>query len=126
MEIGTKGKKTFTVTDEFTAARVRSGLLPVYATPCMIAAMEEVCAASVAKFLGEGDTTVGISVNIKHTSATVVGKKVTVTSELLETDGRKLTFAVCAADEAGQIGIGHHERFIVNSEKFMQKANEKK
>ena len=46
-------------------------------------------------------------------------------SELLEVDGRRLVFKVEAYDEAGLIGEGMHERFIINKEKFMAKTNGK-
>ena len=41
-------------------------------------------------------------------------------------DGRKLTFAVTAYDEAGPIGKGTHERFIIQNDKFLAKAQGKK
>ena len=37
METGIKGTRTVVVTDEMTAEHVGSGMLPVYATPEMIA-----------------------------------------------------------------------------------------
>ena len=50
---------------------------------------------------------------------------VTCESELTAVEGRKLTFHVVARDEAGVIGEGDHERFIVNNEKFQAKADSK-
>ena len=41
-------------------------------------------------------------------------------------DGRKLTFAVTAYDETGPIGKGTHERFIIQNDKFLAKAQGKK
>jgi thioesterase superfamily protein len=87
--------------------------------------MEECCFMSVDDKLDEGFTTVGISVNIKHLSATPLGMKVEIKSELIKVDGRALTFKVEAYDEKGLIGEGIHERFIVNNEKFQAKTDSK-
>ena len=80
---------------------------------------------SVDDKLEEGFTTVGISVNVKHLSATPLGMKVEINSDLIKVDGRALTFKVEAYDEKGLIGEGIHERFIVNNEKFQAKTDSK-
>ena len=76
MEAGIKNEKSIVVTDEVTASKVGSGLLPVYATPSMIALMEGTCAESVQPYLAEGEGTVGVAVDIKHIAATPVGMTV--------------------------------------------------
>ena len=123
---GIKGKLRITVNEKNTAASFESGLLPVFATPAMIALMEKTSYTSVESELGEGMSTVGTSVEIKHISATPVGMDVTCESELVEIDGRRLVFTVKAYDECGLIGEGTHERFIINSEKYLSKTNAKK
>lgn len=113
------------VTDKNTAKTMKSGELNVYATPAMIALMEQAAYTSVAGELEEGQGSVGILMNVKHISATPVGMEVTAKSELVEIDGRRLVFQVEAFDERGKIGEGEHERFIVNNVKFQQKADSK-
>ena len=76
MEAGIKNEKSIVVTEDVTASKVGSGLLPVYATPSMIALMEGTCAESVQSELAEGEGTVGVSVDIKHIAATPIGMKV--------------------------------------------------
>lgn len=125
LETGIKGKDTVEVVPENTAAAVGSGLLEVFATPAMIALMEKTACNSVMPFLEEGCGTVGTELNVKHVAATPVGMTVTCESELIEADGRRLVFKVAAFDEAGMIGEGTHERFIVNNEKFQNKTNQK-
>ena len=125
MEVGIKGKKSVKVVPENTAEAVGSGFLPVFSTPALTALMEGCCAESVAGYLPDGDCTVGISLDVRHTSATPVSMTVAAESELTAVDGRKLTFSVTAYDEAGQVGSAVHERFIVTSERFMKKANSK-
>ena len=113
------------VTDKNTAKTMKSGELNVYATPAMIALMEQAAYTSVADELEEGQGSVGTLMNVKHISATPVGMKVTAKSELVEIDGRRLVFQVEAFDERGKIGEGEHERFIVDNVKFQQKADSK-
>ncbi|MBQ2154040.1 MAG: thioesterase family protein [Oscillospiraceae bacterium] len=126
MNPGIKGIGEVVVTEELTAMRIGSGLLPVYATPMMIALMENTAANSVQPYLEEGQGTVGTRVDVSHLAATPLGMTVRVETELTEIDRRRLVFSVHAFDDAGLIGEGTHERFIVNNEKFMLKANSKK
>lgn len=125
MEVGITGKQTITVTEDKTAKVMGSGMLPVYATPAMIALMENTAAVSVAGELEDGQGTVGTLINVKHLSATPVGMDVTCETKLVEVDRKRLVFEVKAYDAAGVIGEGTHERFIIDNEKFMAKAEGK-
>lgn len=113
------------VTQENTAAALGSGMLDVFATPAMVAMMEETCMKSVQAELEEGCGTVGTALTIHHVSATPVGMKIRCVSKLVEIDGRRLVFDVQAFDETGLIGQGMHERFIIENEKFLGKARKK-
>lgn len=126
IEEGIKGEAGLTVSDENTAISMGSGTLPVFATPAMAALMEKACAESVEPLLGEGNTSVGVFMELHHVSASPVGSVVTCESILSRVDGRKLKFTVKAYDEGGLIGDGLHERVIVDAERFMSKANGKK
>lgn len=128
MEIGIKGEQKFVVTADKLANQVGSGLVAVYATPMMIAAIENTAAGSVAPYLEEGNTTVGTLVNVSHVAATPEGMEVRVETELVEIapNGKMLTFKVAAYDEAGLIGEGTHQRAIVAKERFEAKAQAKK
>lgn len=76
---------------------------------------------AIASQLPEGIGTVGISMNIKHVSATPIGMTVRAKAVLTEQDRRKLTFKVEAFDDAGLVGEAVHERFIIESAPFLQK-----
>ena len=125
MEAGITGTQTITVTEDKTAQAMGSGTLPVFATPAMIALIEETAWKSVADELEEGCVTVGTSLNVKHLAASPVGMKVTCNTTLVEVDKRRLVFSVEVEDETGKIGEGTHERFIVQAEKFQNKADAK-
>lgn len=123
---GIKGKAETVVSEMNTAKVMGSGALDVFATPAMVALMEEAAWKCVAPELDPGMGTVGTSMQIKHLSATPLGMRVTAECELIEVDGRRLVFTVQASDEAGLIGTGTHERFIIAEEKFMAKTESKK
>lgn len=118
---GLTGTAETVVRETNTALAMGSGSLHVFATPGMIALMEQAACNAVACCLDEESTSVGTFVNITHDAATGMGKTVTATATLVEVQGRKLVFEITAADEDKQIGKGTHERFIVNKEKFMAK-----
>ena len=128
LETGMKGHLELVVTEDKLASRVGSGLVEVFATPMMIAAIEQTAAQSVQDALEEGCTTVGTLVNVSHVAATPEGMKVTVDTELtgISANGRMLTFRVEARDEAGLIGEGTHERAVVKKQRFEEKALSKK
>ena len=125
LETGSKGHKELMVTPDKTAKAMGSGALDVFATPCMIALMENTAFESVQAELEEGCGTVGTALNVKHVAATPVGMKVTCDTELIKVDGRALTFLVKAYDACGLIGEGEHERFIISEEKFQAKTDAK-
>lgn len=125
IKVGMKKQETESVCDANTAARVGSGLLPVYATPAMIALIEKAAAGLAEEQLPEGWTSVGIAMNVAHSSATPVGMGVRAEAEVTAVDGRKISYKVTAYDDAGEIGSGTHERFAVAKEKFMAKAQSK-
>ena len=109
------------VTENDTAQIVGSGTLPVFATPMMVALMENAAMKVAEQLLQEGESTVGSELNIKHLRPTAVGEEVSATATLIAQEGRKLTFTVVATDKNGTIGEVTHIRYIVNIEKFMSK-----
>jgi len=104
---------------EDSAIRYDSGLVDVFATPAMVALMEGTSYRCVMDLLSEGYSTVGTEINIRHLKATPLGMKVRCKSLLTLSDGKRLVFEVKAWDENGLIGEGTHERFIVDTQKFL-------
>ncbi|MDR0440359.1 MAG: thioesterase family protein [Candidatus Accumulibacter sp.] len=121
IETGARGREELTVRPEDTAIHYGSGLVEVFATPAMVGLMEKTCLNSVRPFLPEGFGTVGIRVDVTHSRATPVGRRVVCTSRLVEIDRRRLVFDVLAEDEKGEIGRGRHERFVIDTAGFMAK-----
>lgn len=125
LEVGIQGRAEALVEQEDTAKAVGSGDLLVYATPCMVALMEGAACESVAPYLAEGESSVGISMNVAHTSATPVGMEVRAESRVTAVDGRKVTFEITAFDEKGEIGRATHERVVIKAERFLEKTYDK-
>lgn len=126
MEKGIKLTVETTATESNSAKTMKSGTLDVFATPAMIALIEETAWKSVAPYLEKGQGTVGISLNVSHVAPTPLGMAVKCETELVEVDGRKLKFEAKVYDEKGLIGSGTHERFIIDETKFQAKADAKK
>lgn len=111
-----------TVNEDNLACTVGSGDMKVFATPAMVALMENASMRAVADYLPEGSSTVGAAMNTTHTKPSGLGQTIHATATLIEIDRRKLTFRVVAKDEEGNIGEGTHIRFIVDREKFLSKV----
>ena len=125
IEVGAKGRAETIVTEQNTAAAVGSGLVPVFATPYMVALMENAAVNALTPYMEEGQGSVGTHLDVSHDSATPIGMKVWAESVVTAVEGRKVTFEVHAYDERGEIGSGVHERFIIHAEKFMAKTQSK-
>lgn len=119
---GILGHAETVVTEKNTAAAMGSGLLPVFATPAMLALMEQAAASSVQPFLAEGEGSVGTRLEVSHLAATPVGLMVRAESELTQVDRRRLVFTVRAWAGEELIGEGRHERFIIQNQRFLEKA----
>lgn len=126
LNLGIKGAQSVTVDEERTAAYMGSGDLPVFATPAMIALIEKTASESVRPYLEMGQSTVGTHLDVAHSSATPMGMTVVCETELTEVDRRRLVFKVRVYDSGGDVGSGTHERFVVDSMRFMEKAELKK
>lgn len=125
--IGTKCQVQQVVTEDLTAARVGSGLLPVFGTPFLAAMMENAAQTALAPFLEEGQGSVGTRLELRHDAPTPVGMTVWAEAEItaVSENGRMVDFRVRAWDEAGDIGSGTHTRAVIRNERFLEKCQAK-
>lgn len=123
LQAGLTGTAITEVTENNIARTMKSGSLPVFATPAMCALMEEAACNAVNSCMEEGHGTVGISLSITHDAPSPMGTHITAKAQLTAIEGRKLTFSVQASDDKGIIGKGTHERFIIDNAKFMAKMD---
>lgn len=107
-----------TVTRDKTVAHYHDDMPEVYGTPMMIYLMELAASKAIQPYLPPGWVSVGAAVDVKHLAATPVGFTVTARAEVVEWNGRTVTFAVEARDGTGLIGEGRHVRAPVDRERF--------
>ncbi len=125
VEPGLTGEAEWKVTEEITAARWGSGLVPVLGTPALVALMEQAAVTALEGRLPAGSTSVGVRIDVRHLAATPVGMKVRARAQLTEVEGRHLTFRIEAWDEVEKVGEATHERVVIDRERFMRRVAEK-
>ena len=92
---------------------------PVLSTPGMIAMMERNASILSREHLADGQATVGFEVCVKHVDAAKQGARCTVHARLREViDDRKLRFEVEVREGDRTIGVGTHERRVVERSGF--------
>ncbi len=109
------------VADADTAGAFRSGDVPVLATPRIVALAEEATVAAIAPVLPDGETTVGVRVELDHTAPSPVGATVTAIAELTEIDGRLLTFEVKVGEAGRIVARGVVRRVVVDRQRFVDR-----
>ena len=103
------------------AAAMGSGGLEVFSTPSLVALFELTARQLVDPLLPDGESTVGIEVQVKHLKATRIGAKVRCTATVTGVDGRRISFSGEMWDERGKIGEGAHTRYAVNDAEFLRR-----
>ncbi|MCQ2820348.1 MAG: thioesterase family protein [archaeon] len=123
---GMTHSKTITVTQNITADALGNSGVHVFATPYLVNLIEGTSRELLEKDLEKGKGTVGTEINVKHLGATPVGMDVTCNIKCIKVDGRRFVFEAEVFDEVELIATATHERFIINQDKFLQKAETKK
>jgi fluoroacetyl-CoA thioesterase len=125
--LGAKGRYTLRVTPAHLANQFKDAALPpVFATPMMVAAMENAALNAVRVYLDHGESAVGTGVNVRHLAATPAGHQITAEAEVTEVDGRRIAFKVSARDNTELIGEGTHERMVVDLARLDKRLQAKK
>lgn len=123
---GLAGEAAEIVSAENTAARWGSGMVAGFATPAMVALLENAAFHATAALLPPGQTTVGVEIHVEHLAATPAGMSVRARAELVQVEGRRLLFRVEVWDEVEQIGRGTHVRYIVDLDRFEKRLADKR
>lgn len=114
-------EKKFIVKKEHGADQIGSGMLAVLSTPTLLAFMEQVAQEEAQTHCQEGESTVGIEVQLNHLKATKIGQEVRVEAQLIEQNKRILTYEIQAWEADQKIGQAQHKRAIINVDAFLAK-----
>ena len=120
---GSSATVDLTVSETDTAIAMRSGEVPVLATPRLVALFEEAAMKAIDGQLAPNETTVGMRVQVDHLAPPAGGDVVTAEATLVDVEGRRLTFTVSAKDPRGLVGAGKVTRVVVDVERFLDKLN---
>ena len=124
--VGAKGSFTLVVTPDLLANRFKDATLPpILATPVMIMIMENAALNAIKPFLDAGESALGTRVDVRHLAATPAGRRVTGEAEVTKVDGRRIEFRIQATDETEEIGVGTHERMVIDLAKFSERMKAK-
>jgi fluoroacetyl-CoA thioesterase len=122
---GLTGTAEIIVGPEHTAPFVGSGRIAVLATPVMINVIEAAALAAIEHLLPAGHQSLGIHLDVSHTAATPIGLRVTARAEVLQVEGRTVSFRVEARDDVEPIGGGTHQRVVVSVSRFDERVQRK-
>lgn len=124
--VGTTGSFSLTVTNEHVASRFKDATLPpVLATPVMIMIMENAALNAIKPYLDAGESALGTRVDVRHLAATPAGRRVTGEAKVTKVAGRHIEFSIRAADGAEEIGVGTHERVVIDLAKLSERMKAK-
>ena len=123
---GAKGSFGLAITPEHLANRFKDAMLPpVLATPVMIMIMENAALNAIKPYLDASESAVGTRVDVHHLTATPAGRYVTGEAEVTGVDGRRIAFTIRAKDETEVIGVGTHERMVIDLAAFSERLKSK-
>ena len=132
LKSGIKGARSITIDEALTVPSVAvahfgfTDMPPVFATAFLVAFVEWTCIEALHPYLGAGQRTVGVHVDLSHSAATPVGMKATAEVELVERQDRRLRFRVWVRDEVEVISEGFHERYVIDADRFMARLTMKR
>ncbi len=123
---GARGQDVHRVESAHLANSFKDSILPpVFSTPYLVLIMENAALNAIKEYLEAGESAVGTHIDVRHLMATPVGREVTGHAEVTGTDGRTIFFRVWATDGGEEIGVGTHERTVVNISRMLERMSAK-
>lgn len=122
--VGLKGEARLVVGDADTARALGSGDVDVLGTPRLVALFEQATIEALTGILDDGQSSVGMRVQVDHLQPTPVGAEIVVEAILDKIKGRRISFTVTASDSGGLVAAGKVTRVMIDVEHFMTKCCE--
>jgi predicted thioesterase len=107
------------VAEEDTAEAMRTGTVPVLATPRLIALCEEAACQAIDGHLAKNCTSVAKRCQFDHLVPVGVGGTVWAEATLDRIEGRRLVFTLSVSESAGLVAAGKLIRVVVDRETFL-------
>jgi fluoroacetyl-CoA thioesterase len=124
--VGAAGSFGLVVMPDHLASRFKDVTLPpVLATPVMIMVMENAALNAIKPYLDAGESALGTRVDVRHLAATPAGRRVTGEAKVTKVDGRRIEFSIRATDGNEEIGVGTHERVVIQLSKLSERMKAK-
>jgi fluoroacetyl-CoA thioesterase len=116
---GLSARIELTVTDADTAEALRTGTVPVLATPRLMALCEEASCKAISGYLPESCTSVAKRMQFDHLVPVAVGGVVWAEAMLDRIEGRRLVFTLSVSEASGLVAAGKLIRVVVEREAFL-------
>ena len=124
--VGATGSFSLVVMHDHLASQFKDITLPaVLATPVMIMVMENAALNAIKPYLDGGESALGTRVDVRHLAATPAGRRVTGEAKVTGVDGRRIEFSIRATDGSEEIGVGTHERVVIQLAKLSERLKAK-
>jgi fluoroacetyl-CoA thioesterase len=123
--IGTTGEIVFRVTGEHTIDFADDGMPEILCTPWLIWFLEHAAREAVLPYLEQGESTVGVHIEVDHLAATPVGQQVVCQARIVQREAKQFWFRLEAFDELELIATGLHQLQVINVERFAKRVNQK-
>ncbi len=125
LKIGAVGERRFVVSEKHAIDFSGDGMPAVLSTPWLIWYLEHSGREAVKPHFDEGESLVGVHIDVEHLAPTPLGEEVTCRARVVQRQGKRVYFRVEAFDEHEQIARGIIQMVIIQVEPFAAKVKEK-
>jgi predicted thioesterase len=123
--VGETGELSFVVTEQHAIDFADNQMPAVLSTPWLIWFLEHAAREAMLPLLDEGESTVGVHVDVEHLAPTPLGMQVTCTARVINADGSLITMQFEAHDQQERIARGIHKLRVIRCDRFAKRVQSK-
>jgi predicted thioesterase len=123
--VGETGELSFVVTEQHAIDFADNQMPAVLSTPWLIWFLEHAAREAMLPLLDEGESTVGVHVDVEHLAPTPLGMQVTCTARVINADGSLITMQFEAHDQQERIARGIHKLRVIRCDRFAKRVQAK-